>query len=100
MLYGIAAINYKLIIEYNGNKQDTTCSVTPPKVTASSNTPDFLGWNLNSNDHKNYTNYNLDNNVLTLSEDISGNTWYAITEKKEVYYNVNYKINKETYMLN
>ena len=77
---------------YNGNKQDTTCSVTPPKVTASSNTPDFLGWNLNSNDHKNYTNYNLDNNVLTLSEDISGNTWYAITEKKEVYYNVNYKI--------
>ena len=77
---------------YNGNKQDTTCSVTPPKVTASSNTPDFLGWNLNSNDQKNNTNYNLDNNVLTLSEDISGNTWYAITEKKEVYYNVNYKI--------
>ncbi len=77
---------------YNGNKQDTTCSVTPPKVTASSNTPDFLGWNLNSNDQKNHTSYNLDNNVLTLSEDISGNTWYAITEKKEVYYNVNYKI--------
>ena len=77
---------------YNGNKQDTTCSVTPPKVTASSNTPDFLGWNLNNNDKKNNTNYNLDNNVLTLSEDISGNTWYAITEKKEVYYNVNYKI--------
>ena len=77
---------------YNGNKQDTTCSVTPPKVTASSNTPDFLGWNLNNNDKKNNTNYNLDNNGLTLSEDISGNTWYAITEKKEVYYNVNYKI--------
>ena len=77
---------------YNGNKQDTTCGVTPPKVTASSNTPDFLGWNLNSNDQKNHSNYNLDNNVLTLSEDVNGNTWYAITEKKEVYYNVNYKI--------
>ena len=77
---------------YNGNKQDTTCSVTPPKVTAPSNTPDFLGWNLNNNDQKNNTNYNLDNNILTLSEDVNGNIWYAITEKKEVYYNVNYKI--------
>jgi len=77
---------------YNGNKQDTTCSVTPPKVTVPSNTPDFLGWNLNSNDQKNNTNYNLDNNILTLSEDVNGNIWYAITEKKEVYYNVNYKI--------
>ena len=77
---------------YNGAKQDTTCNVTPPTVTASVNTPDFLGWNLNSNDQKNHLNYNLNNNTLALSEDLDNNIWYAITEKKEVYYTVNYKV--------
>ena len=72
---------------YNGTTQGTTCEVTAPTITGPSNTPNVIGFNLNSTDTTNNSAHNNSTHKLTLNTtDDTGNgrLWYAITASGEV----------------
>ena len=61
---------------YNNQTQETTCNITSPKITASSNTPTVIGYNTSSNGTTSSWNQN------TTKEVSSNATYYAITKKE------------------
>ena len=71
---------------YNGTKQDTSCKVDAPTITAPTNTPDVLGYNTTKDANQNNSSYNKETGKLTLTEANTGNTWYAQTKKDEITY--------------
>lgn len=73
---------------YNGTKQDTSCKVDAPTITAPTNTPDVLGYNTTKDANQNNSSYNKETGKLTLTEANTGNTWYAQTKKDEITYTV------------
>lgn len=62
---------------YNKAVQGTSCEVSAPTVTKEGY--DLIGWNQVSSATTNDQNYNLSTNKLTITENTTGHTWYAIT---------------------
>ena len=62
---------------YNGTAQATSCEVTMPTITtASSVTPNFVGWNTDKTATTNNSSYNKTTNKLTLTSSNANKTWY------------------------
>lgn len=65
---------------YNGDAQQTSCTVTPPTITRTGY--EIIGWAFeNSNATQNDPNYNISTNKLTLTSENSQAACYAITKK-------------------
>lgn len=79
---------------YNGAKQDTICTVTPPKVTPHNNTPNFVGWSTNNNSKTSDSAYNVKDNTLSLNESNTNNTWFAITKGETETLKANFELQK------
>ena len=84
---------------YNKAVQATTCTVTAPTITAPTNTPDVIGFNNNSTDTTNNSQYNASTGVLTLnvtSDAGAGRTWYAITKHEVTNRTITFYRNENT----
>jgi uncharacterized repeat protein (TIGR02543 family) len=75
---------------YNSNTQATTCSITSPTLTGSTNTPTAIGYNTNSS--ATVSSWN----VSTAKIVNSNLTYYAITSKDAVTYTANWNANNNT----
>ena len=86
---------------YNGAKQDTSCSVTAPIITAPDNTPVIIGYSKSASSHSKDEAYNEGNNTITLTASNTNQTWYAQTKSKEITYNVkSYNVGKNVTAIN
>jgi len=71
---------------YNGNKQDTSCNITTPDITGSTNTPTVIGYNTD----KDATTKLVDENTsISIGDNI---TYYAITMKDAVDRSITYAL--------
>ena len=80
--------NCILAAVYNGEKQDTSCTVQAPTITAPDNTPVIIGYSKSASSHSKDEAYNEGNNTITLTASNTNQTWYAQTKSKEITYNV------------
>lgn len=93
--------NCILAAVYNGAKQDTSCSVTAPIITAPDNTPIIIGYSTSASSHSKDEAYNEGNNKITLTASNTNQTWYAQTKSKEITYNVkSYNVGKNVSAIN
>ena len=82
---------------YNGTAQATSCEVTMPTITtASSVTPNFVGWNTDKTATTNNSSYNKTTNKLTLTSSNANKTWYLITTNNSITYTAKVNGNNST----
>ena len=65
---------------YNGEAQETSCTVTAPTITRIGFT--IIGFNTSASATSNNSNYNATNNTITLTSSNDSLTWYALTSKE------------------
>ena len=96
-LSSTASLSCTIAETYNGKAQATSCEVTMPTITtASSVTPNFVGWNTDKTATTNYSSYNKTTNKLTLSSSNASKTWYLITTNSPITYTAKVNGNNST----
>ena len=96
-LSSTASLSCTIAETYNGKAQATSCEVTMPTITtASSVTPNFVGWNTDKTATTNYSSYNKTTNKLTLSSSNASKTWYLITTNNPITYTAKVNGNNST----
>ena len=96
-LSSTASLSCTIAETYNGKAQATSCEVTMPTITtASSVTPNFVGWNTDKIATTNYSSYNKTTNKLTLSSSNASKTWYLITTNSPITYTAKVNGNNST----
>ena len=67
-------------VVYNGTVQETSCTVSAPIITRNDYT--IVGFNLSSSSTTNHSAYSTSTNKITLTTNLNGETWYAITYQR------------------
>ena len=81
---------------FNKETQITSCEVDAPTITAPTNTPTVIGFNVTSGSTTNNSSYDTTTKKITLTEGNNNNTWYAITTKAKINRTITFYRNSNT----